>query len=161
MSCTSPGPGQGSTFTVRLPAHAATAAACAPEAAPARSARALKILVVDDNVDAASMLALLLESDGHRVRVEHDARRALEQLADDPPQVCLIDIGLPGMDGNTLARHLRTLPAMAGATLIAVTGYGQDSDRRRSLAAGFDHHMVKPVDVEALYAVLEGVAVPA
>jgi CheY-like chemotaxis protein len=112
-------------------------------------------MVVDDNVDAAAMLAMLLEASGHRVVVEHDARQALARARKEAPQVCLLDIGLPEIDGNALARQLRSVPETAGAMLIAVTGYGHEKDREQSLAAGFDHHLVKPIDTGALAAILD------
>jgi signal transduction histidine kinase/CheY-like chemotaxis protein len=161
VSCASPGLGQGSTFGVRLPRLAgATAQGADPQTVlAAETLRMLRILVVDDNADAAEMLAMLLEAAGHRVSVEHEPRRALERARVERPQACLIDIGLPDMDGNMLAQRLRADPATAGALLVATTGYGQDSDRRRSLAAGFDHHLVKPLDLEELYAILDA-AIP-
>lgn len=110
----------------------------------------LRVLVVDDNVDAAAMLAMLLEALGHEVSVEHDARRALAKAAAENPHICLIDIGLPEMNGNELARQLRAQPETAATVLVAVTGYGQDNDRRQSQLAGFDHHFVKPVDIKQL-----------
>jgi signal transduction histidine kinase len=155
-SCASPGLGQGSTFSVRLPRLAGGVAQVDPQAVlAAETLRVLRILVVDDNADAADMLAMLLEAAGHRVSVEHEPRRALERARAERPQACLIDIGLPDMDGNMLAQRLRAEPATAGALLVATTGYGQDSDRRRSLAAGFDHHLVKPLDLQELYAILD------
>src|SRR5207253_9188822 len=114
-------------------------------------------LVVDDNVDAAQMLAMFSEALGHQVFVEHASRRALERAKIESPDVCLLDIGLPDMDGNELARRLRAQPETAAAVLVAVTGYGQDSDRERTRAAGFDHHLVKPIDLEKLHAILDGV----
>ena len=125
--------------------------------APAGEARALRVLVVDDNVDAAETLALLLEASGYTVDVEHDSRRALERARTAPPDVGLLDIGLPDMDGNELARRLRADPATAGIVLVAITGYGQDQDRRAALEAGFDHHLVKPVDMAKLEGLLAGV----
>jgi CheY-like chemotaxis protein len=95
---------------------------------------------------------------GHEVRVEHDSLEALAQAASFAPELCLLDIGLPEMDGYELARRLRRHPATAGATLVAVTGYGQDQDRRNSAQAGFDHHLVKPVDMAALEKILAGAA---
>jgi PAS domain S-box-containing protein len=156
VSCASPGLGRGSTFRVSLPRLAdGIARAMSPQTVLAAAPRALRILVVDDNADAADMLAMLLEAAGHRVSVEHEPQRALERACAERPQACLIDIGLPDMDGNMLAQRLRAEPATAGALLVATTGYGQDSDRRRSLAAGFDHHLVKPLDLQELYAILD------
>jgi CheY-like chemotaxis protein len=100
------------------------------------------------------MLGLYLEAAGYRVTVVQSARAALEAASADPPDACLLDIGLPDMDGNELARRLRRLPQTASATLIAITGYGQEADRARTAAAGFDRHFVKPVDMEALLGVL-------
>jgi PAS domain S-box-containing protein len=114
----------------------------------------LKILVVDDNVDAAAMLRMLLEASGHQVYVEHGARQALERADLELPDVCLLDIGLPEMDGHELARRLRAQPTTANAVLIAVTGYGQKNDQKNALAAGFDHHLTKPVDVKKLTSIL-------
>jgi CheY-like chemotaxis protein len=110
--------------------------------------------VVDDNADAALMLAMFLEASGYEAVVEHSARKALERVEAIAPDVCLLDIGLPEMDGNELARRLRNLPATAGTLLVAITGYGYDSDRKAALAAGFDHHLVKPVDPHALLELL-------
>ena len=160
VRCSSEGLGKGSTFTVCLPRidalepleqdpHADKAVA--PGAAP------LRVLIVDDNVDAAAMLAMLLEAGGHKVSVEHEAGRGLERAKAEAPDVCLLDIGLPHMDGNQLAQLLRADPATAGSALIAVTGYGQESDRRRTLAAGFHHHLVKPVDTDQLASILSGI----
>jgi CheY-like chemotaxis protein len=113
-----------------------------------------RILVVDDNRDAADSLRLLLEFSGHEVAVAysgHDGVRAAEQYQ---PDVVLCDIGLPGLDGYGVARQLRDNPATAKARLIAVTAYGRDGDRRRSHEAGFEQHLVKPVDPDALQRVL-------
>jgi PAS domain S-box-containing protein len=156
-SCRSDGPGRGSTFTVCLP-RLTDGRTGEPEAAagtaPAAPHGGLHILVVDDNVDAAATLAMLLDTMGHRVAVEHGPHAALERALRDAPQVCLLDIGLPGMDGNELARRLRAHPATARAVLVALSGYGQPADRARALAAGFDHYLVKPVDAAQLAAVL-------
>ena len=158
VTCKSKGLGQGSTFSICLPrlgksqqAALSTGSENVTQPVPAAS---LRILVVDDNIDAAEMLKLLLEAMGHEVLVEYGALRALEQAKRYTPQVCLIDIGLPEIDGNEVARRLRKQPENATAVLIAVTGYGHDSDRVSSLAAGFDHHLVKPVDTSALTSVL-------
>lgn len=156
VSCDSPGIGQGSRFTVCLPRLAdSDEAQPAPLAAAGGQAAApLHILVVDDNVDAALTLAMLLEMDGHAVTVEHRSQDALARARAAPPDACLLDIGLPDLDGKELARRLRADPATAGATLVAITGYGQDSDRETALAAGFDHYLVKPIDTDALQAIL-------
>jgi CheY-like chemotaxis protein len=114
-------------------------------------------MVVDDNIDAASMLGMLLEASGHQVTVEHESLRALERARRELPDACLLDIGLPEMDGNELARRLRSDAVTAGIVLIAVTGYGQEQDRRDAFEAGFAHHLVKPVDMARLAGVLAGV----
>jgi CheY-like chemotaxis protein len=126
-------------------------------AAPA-PARALHILVVDDNVDAADLLAVLLEALGHTVAVEHGSTAALERVQREAPDVALLDIGLPEMDGNALARAMRALPQTQHTTLIALTGYGAPEDRSAALAAGFAHHLVKPVEAATLIALLAGLA---
>ena len=115
-------------------------------------------MMVDDNVDAALMLAMLLQASGHKVLVEHGARRALDRSKKEAPQVCLLDIGLPDLDGNELAQQLRAQPETAKAVLIAVAGYGQEKDREQTLAAGFDHHLVKPVDARELASILATVS---
>jgi PAS domain S-box-containing protein len=156
VSCESAGPGRGSRFTVTLPLLAQEAAPDALYDGAHAAAResSLSIMVVDDNVDAAETLGLLLEASGHRVSIEHDPQRALERASTEAPQVCLLDIGLPGMDGYELARHLRAQPATRHAFLVAITGYGQDSDRRLAAEAGFDRHLVKPIDLDKLQDVL-------
>jgi len=158
VACDSAGPGQGSRFSVCLPLLPAAAAAPMPDAQAQAQAGAasLRVLVVDDNVDAAVTLAMLLEANGHEVQVEHDPLVALATTLGTPPQVCLLDIGLPGIDGLELARRLRARPGTANALLIAITGYGQDSDRQQILQAGFDHHLVKPIDIAQLYTLLDG-----
>jgi len=157
VACHSAGLGKGSTFIVQLPRLLVDAApAAASPAAPQRQGPGqLDILVVDDNADAAFMLKLLLEQWGHRVRVEHDAFGALESAAREAPDVALLDIGLPGMDGHALAHRLRATPSTSATTLVAVTGYGMEGDRQQTLASGFDHHLVKPVHTLDLSAVLE------
>ena len=124
------------------------------ETHPRKTDRSLRILVVEDNRDSADSLRLLLELSGHEVAVAysgHDGVRAAEQCR---PDVVLCDIGLPGLDGYGVARRLRDNPTTAKARLIAVTAYGHDEDRRRSHEAGFEQHLVKPVDPDALQAVL-------
>ena len=122
--------------------------------------RGQRILVVDDNPDAASMLALGLDFLGYDTRVVHDGPAALEAAADFRPEVALLDIGLPVMDGYELARRLRGDKNLPGLRLIAVTGYGQVNDRHRAEDAGFDAHMVKPVNMEELAALIGRLADP-
>lgn len=156
VTCESAGLGRGSKFTVCLPRMLANERTNAFEgdAATQQPVEPLRIMVVDDNADAATMLAMLLEASGHEVVIEHGARRALERARQASPQVCVLDIGLPDIDGNELAQQLRAQPETAKVVLIAVTGYGQDKDREQTLAAGFDHHLVKPVDTKKLGSIL-------
>jgi PAS domain S-box-containing protein len=157
VSCESPGLGKGSTFTVCLPRRLVEERrndADEPDLPLPGDTVPLRILVVDDNIDAASTLSMLLEANGHIVMTEYGSYAALERAKIEAPQLCILDIGLPEMDGNELAQRLRALPQAASSVLIAVTGYGQDSDRGRTLAAGFDHHLVKPVDITLLLAIL-------
>jgi PAS domain S-box-containing protein len=119
-------------------------------------AAGLSTMVVDDNEDAATMLSMLLEAMGHRVHVEHSAAGAIERARKTPLDVCLLDIGLPETDGYELARQFRASPATSEALLVAVTGYGMPDDRKKAFAAGFDHHLVKPVDMASLSALLDG-----
>lgn len=113
-----------------------------------------KILVVDDNVDAAQSMSMLLEMSGHDVSYAYDGASALKAALESTPDVVLLDIGLPGMDGFEVAQRMRAAPHTAKCTLIALTGYGRSEDRERSAVAGFDHHLVKPVDPNALEALL-------
>jgi PAS domain S-box-containing protein len=158
--CASRGIGTGSVFSVSLPRRTAAGndAGASGRAGEAHAAqeRPLRIMVVDDNADAAAMLAMVLESHGHAVMVEHGARSALALGDAIAPDVFLLDIGLPDINGNELARRLRAGPRTGRAMLVAITGYGQDRDRRETLAAGFDHHLVKPVDMRQLFALLAG-----
>jgi PAS domain S-box-containing protein len=162
VACASAGPGQGSCFDVALPLSAPAQDPAAPsvdvQADADTGPAALRLLVVDDNVDAAATLGMLLEAYGYAVDVENDSRSALARALAAPPQAALLDIGLPEMDGNELARRLRANAATRAMVLVAVTGYGQEQDRRAALEAGFDHHMVKPVDMDKLAAILAGIA---
>jgi CheY-like chemotaxis protein len=119
--------------------------------------KSLRILVVDDNKDAATMLSMLLESAGHIVATEHHPHTALDNAMHHQYDAYLLDIGLPEMDGTELARRLRAMPAGRNALMIAITGYGQQFDRRNALRAGFDHYFVKPVDPTKLAASLADV----
>jgi CheY-like chemotaxis protein len=116
------------------------------------------VLVVDDNADAAESLEMLLKEAGHNVRTTHDGPTALEAALDDPPNVVLLDIGLPGLSGYEVAKRLRQQLGCENVVLVAVTGYGQEADRKRSLEAGFDHHLVKPVDFGKLQQILATVS---
>jgi PAS domain S-box-containing protein len=152
----SAGLGQGSEFVVRLPLFAGK-----PPVEIDRRPVLLyetvrrRILVVDDNADAAEALALVLGARGHEVRLVTDGPSAIETAAEFRPEVVLLDIGLPGMDGYVVARRLRAESEPAGITLVALTGYGQDEDRQRARDAGFDYHLVKPIAPDAILALLD------
>ncbi len=152
----SDGLGRGSEFSVILPCldYVATPQ-LDEETAPAPSAGPARILVVDDNVDAGVVLAMLLRMSGHEVTIALDGPTALQLFAQSKPDVVLCDIGLPGMDGYELAGRLRDQHAVPRPLLIALTGYGAKEDRDRALAAGFDQHLVKPVDHEALLRLID------
>jgi len=146
----------GSSFRVRLPAVQRGAAPMSDSVAPSHSAPApeLRIAIVDDNEDAAATLSMFLQAFGHTVTIAHSAHQALAQLPAFAPDVCLLDIGLPEMDGFELARALRAAPATRGSVLIAITGYAQERDRQEARGAGFDELFAKPVDLAALNALL-------
>jgi two-component system CheB/CheR fusion protein len=112
--------------------------------------RPIRILVVDDNVDAADGLKMLLELEGEEVRVAYDGESALAAARQFHPQIVLLDVGMPGMDGYEIARRLRLDPETRGTILVAITGWGQSEDRRRSMDAGIDYHLVKPVEPATL-----------
>jgi CheY-like chemotaxis protein len=114
----------------------------------------IRVLVVDDHQDAADSLAMLLRFMGSDVETVYDGPAALEAIARNRAALVLLDIGMPGMDGYEVARRIRERPDGGEVTIVALTGWGQDEDRRRSQAAGFDHHLVKPISPEALQAVL-------
>ena len=113
-----------------------------------------RILVVDDNVDAAESLATLLQLGGHEVLTAHTGVRAVEAARQFRPEVVLLDIGLPGLTGYEVTRELRRDPVTRAALVVAMTGYGQETDRQRSREAGFDHHLVKPAELPALQSLL-------
>jgi signal transduction histidine kinase/CheY-like chemotaxis protein len=144
------GPGKGSTFAVELPMLSATATAPGRSAATLTPFPDVRLLIVDDNIDAAETLGALLASLGARVRVVNDGRSAVEVFPSFLPDAALLDIGMPGMDGYALARRIRALPGADRVLLISLTGWGQDHDVEMAHAAGFDHHLVKPPDVERL-----------
>jgi len=157
----SAGAGQGSRFTLTLPQLARQAGLKEPQHAspPAAASDGTRILVVDDNRDAANAMALLLEAYGHTVFVEYDVAAALERARTDRLDDVILDIGLPGTDGRALCRQLKSLPHLAGTVFIAVSGYGQEADVEASRKAGFDHHFAKPVQMEALLQALRTRAV--
>ena len=153
----SDGAGQGSTFTVRLPATAPLAAAPSPEQSE-RLATKPSVLLIDDNDDGREMMALTLGAKGYEVRQAGDGIRGIAEASANPPQVALIDIGLPGMDGYEVARRLRRDPATRGIRLVALTGYGLVKDQNLALEAGFDLHLVKPVATDKLCGIIDGLA---
>ena len=152
VTAASEGPGKGSEFTVRLPALEEPAARKpGPRGTLPRVARqSSRVLVVDDNLDTARGLSRLLKLLGHDVRMAHDGKDAIEAARAHRPEIVLLDIGLPGMDGYEVVRQLRTEACCRDSLIIAVSGYGQPEDLRRSKEAGFDHHLTKPVDYDAL-----------
>ncbi|AWG45956.1 MULTISPECIES: ATP-binding protein [unclassified Massilia] len=152
----SAGPGQGSSFVIELPLAQAAASADGQHAdTPAGATRRpLRILLADDNTDAVELLREILELEGHRVEVAADGLAALETAAGFLPDVAFLDIGMPGLNGYEVARRLRATPALAQARLVAVTGWGTQEDRARSEAAGFDAHLTKPVELDALIAII-------
>lgn len=153
IAADSEGEGMGSCFTVRLPL---ARAAVVPEPTPAAMPAPARILVVDDNADAAEMLLMALELFGCEVRAAHSASAALAMAQEFAPEVALLDIGLPDLNGYELARRLRATVAGQNMRLIAATGWGQEKDRQRALDAGFDHHLTKPIDFERLRSALAG-----
>ena len=148
----SDGKGRGSTFAIRLPESVEPIAVDEAERAPhmPRAQITRRILVVDDNEDAAKLLAEVLVAHGHQIRTALDGPSALRVADEFHPEVAVLDIGLPVMDGYELAERLRSTPATAQTRLIAVTGYGQESDRARARGAGFDAHLAKPVAIDTL-----------
>jgi CheY-like chemotaxis protein/anti-sigma regulatory factor (Ser/Thr protein kinase) len=145
----SAGRGRGSTFTVRLPLHAAETT---PEPPPARGHRAssMRCLIVEDNADAARMLEVALTLEGHEIQVAFDGASAVARAAAFRPDALILDIGLPGMNGYEVARAIRQLPGLADIVIVGVTGYGQAADYEHSRRAGFDAHLVKPIEIETL-----------
>ena len=149
----SAGPGLGSEFVVRLPevvAQRASSSLAPPDAPAGRHKPRHRILVADDNRDAADSLAFVLRGVGHDVRIAYDGQQALEVVQDFCPRLALLDIGMPRLNGYDTARSIRSQPCGAGMVLIALTGWGQPEDKQRSQLAGFDHHLVKPVDPSVL-----------
>lgn len=154
LSAASAGEGKGSEFTLLLPTVPAPAETPAPAAAASAPRRALRILIADDNRDAGDSLATLLTLQGHTVSVVYDGEAAVEAARREQPQAVLLDIGMPRLNGYEAARRIRALPGGKGILLVALTGWGQDEDRRKSAEAGFDSHLVKPVEPAVLERVL-------
>lgn len=155
----SKGAGTGSEFLVVLPAMAERSDPSREPARPSKPDSPIKprrILVVDDNVDFAASLKLLLEHEGQVVEVVHDGQSALDAAKTFSPDVVLMDLGLPGINGFETAHALRAMPEMRGALLIAVSGYAQDEDRRRSAREGFDNHLQKPVELQQILDAIRG-----
>jgi CheY-like chemotaxis protein len=154
----SAGLGRGSEFVVELPAASLSDAQVAeprPQPRPPEDSSRQRVLIVDDNEDLVTMLRAALEHLGYVVGVAHDGATAVAQAERFQPTTVLLDIGLPVMDGYEVARRLRAQPNGPLLKLLAVTGYGQESDRRRTRDAGFDHHIVKPIDLHHLEQLIE------
>jgi len=165
ISVHSDGPGAGSEFVIYLPMYEQPmpevgSTASEPAGTPTTKSGPIRILVVDDNRDSADSLGLLLELVGNEVRVVHDGQAAVDAANEFQPRVVLLDIGLPTLNGYEAARKIREQPWSKQAVMIAVTGWGEDVDRQRSREAGFDHHLVKPLDFDALTALLANVEEP-
>jgi CheY-like chemotaxis protein len=146
--------GRGSEFVVALPLFGAAALARAEALRPQPAARARRVLVVDDNVDAAESLQTMLAFEGHAAEVAHSGADALGAIERFQPHVVLLDIGMPEMDGYEVARRIRALPYGSRIALYALTGWAQEEDKRRALEAGFDEHLTKPVDRATLLELL-------
>jgi len=161
IDAASDGPGKGSTFTVRLPVVAAEPEAglgAVSSPAGSLSQNPLRILVIDDNIDVAQTVGWMLETIGHEYRLIHEGKRAVEAARAFRPDAVLLDIGMPDMDGYAVCEALRAESLLKNTVVIAQTGWGRDRDRSTSRQAGFDHHLVKPVSLEALEQLLSAIA---
>jgi CheY-like chemotaxis protein len=154
VSASSPGPNHGSEFVVRLPRIPDTSVEAQPSAGEVAVSRARHILIIEDNTDFREGLRLLLESWGHRVEEASNGAQGLDRVRRERPEIVLIDLGLPGVDGYAVARALRSAPGGEALLLVAITGYGRIADRRRTQEAGFDAHLTKPVSPPQLAAIL-------
>jgi CheY-like chemotaxis protein len=155
ITARSEGPNQGSEFVVHLPpAGRVSARETKGGSSTSTVTGVCRVLVVDDNDDSAQTMAMMLELGGIKAKIAHDGAAALRVADEFRPHVVLLDIGLPEMDGFEVARRMRQTPELSSAILVAMTGYGQEEDRRRTADAGFAHHLVKPVDPEALKRVI-------
>lgn len=150
LTARSEGPGKGSEFLLQLPLSSAPERSGARTSAAARIAAGRRILIVDDNIDAADSLGIMLAHTGHEVRIAYGGRQALETAGRFTPDAMILDLGMPEMDGYAVARAVRANPQLRHVRLIALSGYGQEEDRRRTAAAGFDQHLVKPVMFDVL-----------
>jgi CheY-like chemotaxis protein len=153
VQANSAGLGRGSEFRIRLPLvfakrHEPTEPSSDRQPRPLAASR--RLLVVDDNADSAATLATLLRLEGHEVQVARDGISALDMASSYGPEMVLLDLGMPGMDGYEVARRLRQQPGMENVVLAALTGWGNQEDRRRTAEAGFDHHLVKPIELSVL-----------
>jgi CheY-like chemotaxis protein len=159
VSAASEGPGRGSTFVILVPGERIEHVELEPRAirldGVAAGIAPRRVLLVDDNVDGVQALAELLKECGHHVEAVYDPAAALDTVSRFSPEVAVIDIGLPGMDGYELVHRLRSEPASRACLFVALTGYGQDADRERSRSAGFHHHFVKPLDPPRLLHLIE------
>ncbi len=160
---TSDGLGEGSTFTVSLPLLDKQGEALdeAPQKAQKKTATSMKVLIIDDNVDSAQTSSSMLDLMGHSCTVVHEGALALAVARALKPDVVLLDIGMPGMDGYEVCRQLKQMPEMQKKTVIAQTGWGQESDRQKAFAAGFDHHITKPVSLDLLTQLLADIRLTA
>jgi PAS domain S-box-containing protein len=162
VTAASAGAGRGSTFEVRLPlaAHDAAGAMAGQgqNDAAAAGPEGIRVLVVDDNVDAALTLSMILEASGHATRIAHDGLAALATARQFMPQAAFLDIGMPGLNGYETASAMRRIPGLEGMTLVALTGWGTENDRLRSADAGFDHHLTKPAQLQAVQDLVSGLA---
>src|SRR5262249_48466081 len=154
VSASSPGPGQGSEFVVRLPLAAVRPTTSGGAAVGDDRSDPCRVLLIEDDADSREALTLLLKLWGHEVEVASEGKRGLEQLLVSRPDFAIIDIDLPDFDGYAIAGGVRAAPGGASLYLVALTGYGQLADRRRATTAGFDAHLVKPVDPEELPRIL-------
>ena len=149
IAAKSDGPGEGSTFTIRMPACEARATLSPPRVMDVPRVEC-RVLIIDDNRDAASTMAMLVEELGASARIAHDATSGLQAVEDTAPDIVFLDIGMPGIDGYDTCRQMRRRPSKRAMVIIAVTGWGQQQDKQRALDAGFDAHLTKPVELEAL-----------
>jgi CheY-like chemotaxis protein len=161
LQARSDGPGQGSEFTVALPLPPQAAAATGDAQAPASARDAVRrrrVLIADDNADALSTMAMLLEMEGHEVHTAGDGEQAVAQAEAVRPDIAILDIGMPRLSGHEVAARIRSSDWGQGMLLIALTGWGQAHDQERARAAGFDHHCTKPVDLGQLLGLVDGAA---